>query len=484
MLTFAPDAIDVAPESLQAVSAIPTIRGYRSPPAGVDLGGDQFSGTPQGSATMAGLSGSTRTFVGTGTYLYEYASGSWTDRSRAGNYSAGSSRWRFAQFGDTELAINKATVLQQSSTGAFSNVSNSPKAALMEVCAGFVMLADCDDSGLSITGGPNADQGNRWWCSQIFNAVGSWAPSASTQATSGLLVETEGSITGLRRLMADCVAYKAKSMYLGRYVGPPSVWDWSCVSKDIGCLSHEAIVNAGTAHYFVGDNDIYMFDGSRPAPIGQLIREWFFSRLNRTYAGSIQSLHDRAARLIYWFYPTGSDATLNSVLVYHYDSARWGAFDLTVKEVVETTTAQITYDDLGTLFSTYADLPNIPYDSPFWAASTPVLAYLSSTSYLTSLSSASASMSLTTGYFGDENRVSVCTRLRPRFRIPPTAATLNGSTVMNLGDNNSTGTTGSALQSGRFDVLQAGRYHQFALTFTGACEIEGLVPTLVEQGTE
>lgn len=482
MLKFLPDASDIEPENLQLVSAIPTLRGYASPPSGMSLGIDALAATPQGGALLLKLDGSSRTIVGTATKLYEAQSTSWTDRSRGGNYSIGSGRWRLAQFGNTTLAINLSTVLQSSTTGAFADVANAPKAALMEAAAGFVMLANCDDTGSGLSTAFGAQE-HRWWCSQIFNPTGTWAPSVSTQATTGLLVETPGAITALRRLLNDVCAYKSRSIYVGRYVGSPVVWQWSCVSNDIGCASQEAVVNAGTAHYFVGDDDVYTFDGSRPVPIGAGIKEWFFGRLNRSYASNIRALHDRINSLIYWYYPSGTDGSLTSCIVYHYETRRWGHFDLAVQDVLEAITSTVTYDSLGTLFATYDDLPNISYDAPFWNAATPVLSYFDSSKVLQSLSGTAASASLRTGWYGDEDTVSVVTRVKPRYRIKPSSATCTRRCVMQLGDTVDVGTAATE-HDGRFDVLQAARYHQFDLAFTGRMEIEAVVPKMVAQGAE
>lgn len=479
-LTFGPDLDDVTPGVLTEVSAVPTQRGYAAPPTGVDLLGAVFVGTPQGGALLTQRDGSSRTFVGTSTRMYEFSGGAWTDRSRAGNYAAGTARWRYAQFGDTELAINKATVLQSSTTGALADVANSPKAACMEVVRGFLMLANTDDTGLGITGGPNADDPDRWWCSQSFNAVGTWAPSVTTQATTGKLVATEGAITGLKRLLDECIVYKAKSIYVGRYVGPPVVWEWTCVSQNIGCITQQAVVNAGTTHYFIGDDDIYAFDGTRPVAIGAPVREWFFANLNKPNASLIQSLHDRNAQRIYWFYPTSSD-TLDGVLSYNYVSQKWGASDQTVKDVLETITGTITYDNLGATYATYDAMPDIAYDSPYWIAGTPVLAYISATNYLTSLSGSGTAMTLRTGWIGDETNVTLCDRVKPRFRIAPTSGTLTSEGCMYVGEMATTGPN-STLGSGYFDVLQAARYHRFTLTLSGSSEVEELGERLKPYG--
>ena len=90
---------------------------------------------------------------------------------------------------------------------------------------------------------------------------------------------------------------------------------------------------------------------------------------------------------------------------------------------------------------------------------------------------------MTTGWYGGEDTVTVCTRVRPRYRTKPTAATITPAATFDLGGTVRYGAT-SSINGDRFDVLQAGRYHRFALTFTGAMEVEALVPTLKPQGLE
>lgn len=481
MLTFAPDAIDIAPERLSAVSAVPTMRGYASPPSGVPINQDVLPAASQGAGYLIGLDGTARTIVGTSTKLYEVSGTSWSDLSRVGDYTAGSNRWCFAQFGNTELAINKATQLQSASTGDFANVANSPKASTMDVVEGFVCLGDVDDtgSGLSTAFG---DQPHRWWISQSYNPTGTWAPSVSTRATSGLLVATPGAITRMCRLQNVVIAYKSNSIYVGRFVGPPVELDFECVATDVGSPARDGVVSVGSAHYFVGESDIFRFDGARPEPIGALVKNWFFGRLNRLYQTSIQALHDRAQKRIYWFYPT-TGSTLDSVLCYHYDTQRWGAFDLTITDVLDGVTSTITYGSLGDLYSTYADLPVIAYGSPFWSAVTPALSFIDDGEQLNSLSGTDAAMTLTTGWYGSEEQVSLCNRVRPRYRTKPTSWTVAHDTCMDLGG---TVTMGSAVTNNgdRGDVLASARYHRFTLSCTGSTEIEAIVPTLTPEGTE
>lgn len=482
MLTFAPDLPNTTPEVLTAVSAVPSARGYKSPPSGVTTNSAALSAASQGAGLMFKLDGTTRTIAGTTDALVELSGGTWTDVSRGTAYTAGSSRWRFCQFGNTTFAINKVTQLQQSSSGAFADVANAPKAECMDACAGFIVLGNCDDTGTGLTTG-YGDQGHRWWTSALFSPTTTWAPSVATQATSGLLVDTPGAITCLQHAGSQMVAFKASSIYVGDFVGPPVVLDFNLASDDVGCASGDAVVSVGNTLYFPADDDFYAFSGGSLQRIGSGIREWFFARLNRSYKNTIQALHDKSNNLIYWWYPVESATALTSAVVYHYPTGRWGAFDLTITDVLEAVTSAITYSDIGTLYSTYADLPSIPYGSPFWNANTPVLAYFDATNTLQSLSGVNTAMSLTTGWIGDENVVSLCTRVRPKFRTKPSTGTITNSYVMSLGESASSDSS-STINSDRFDVLRSARYHSFAMSFTGSTEVEAIGPVLVPEGQE
>src|SRR3546814_20634004 len=76
---------------------------------------------------------------------------------------------------------------------------------------------------------------------------------------------------------------------------------------------------------------------------------------------------DKPRDLIYWYYPSAaSSGELDSVLIYNYRTDRWGKQARTITAALQYSSGQISYDDLGTLYSTYDDLPGIAYDSTLW----------------------------------------------------------------------------------------------------------------------
>lgn len=491
MLTFAPDALSTAPEVLTAVSAVPTMRGYASPPVAVNAGLAALAAAPQGAALVIKSDSTRRTFAGTVDAIYEVSAGAWSDVSRVGGYTAATTRWAFGIVGNLSLAINKVTVLQSSTTGDFADVANTPMASTMCVAQGYVILGNCDDTGVAGLATTYGDQPDRIWISPFQDPTGDWdIQDNGGDGVTLRIVETEGAITRVERLNADVVAYKAKSLYLGRFTDDVDVLRFQCVASDVGCPARDAVVAAGSVHYFMGDDDIYAFDGSRPQPISGLLREWLFGsdtvtgRVNLAQISTVQAIHDRRSKLIYWCYAsTGSDV-LDEVVVYHYASQRWGSFEMTVKDVLQAVTDELTIDDLDSLYATIDAMSSAPpVDSPYWTSSLPVLAFFDASNVLQSFSGTGGPMTCTTGFFGSEDTVSLCDRVRPRFRVKPTTCSIAGHTTMALGDATTAAASGD-INGDRFDVLQSARWHKFALTFNSQTELEAITPRLQPEGEE
>jgi hypothetical protein len=480
-MIFAPDSPASAPGVLLEVNMAPTKRGYAAAPSWQDAGYADLAAASNGAALVNKLGGTRRLFAGTTTALYEGSGGTWTDRSRGTAYSTGAVRWQFAQYGDLTYATNISTQLQVSSTAAFADVANAPKAACMDTASGFLMLGNCDDTstGLSTSYGL---QEHRWWCSQLFNPSGTWAPDITTQATSGLLVSSPGPIVAVKALGDQIVYYKSQAMHVGSYVGTPEVWRFERVPVAAGAVSSEAVVAVNNVHYFIGQDDIWRFDGSRPVPISDDIREWFFGEeVNSAYLYLIAGQHDPTTSTIWWWYPSGTDIKLTAALVYNYQSNKWGRVDLALTAPLYVVRSAVTYDSLGSEYYTYDDLPEIAYDSPFWnSGKEQVGGFVSTTLY--TLTGTPGASSFITGWVGDADRWSLADRVRLRYRTKPTSQTLEARALDELG---ATLTSKSCTHNvDRFDLLQNARWHQLKATFTGPVEVEDIAARFKPTGYE
>lgn len=459
MLTFAPDATDIAPEILTAVSGIPTMRGYASPPTAGSALASALAAAPNGGNIVLTSTGASRILVATSAKIYEFGSGAWTDRgSWAGNKSF------FLPFGQEIFAIG--TAQKPTKVAGSLTAVTAPKAAAGDSNEYFMMLGNTDDTsvGLSTSFGAQIDG---WWCSRYADATTAWNPDVTFQCNRGQLADTAGAIIAIRALGDKFVAYKMGAIYLGYYAGPPEVFKFQRITDQIGAYSQSCVIKASDGvHYFIGSENIWRFDGNgAPTPIGDGIREWFFASLDRPNNSLIQGRHDPYNRLVYWHYPGAGGSTINKVLVYHYPTGRFGAFDLTVTQVFNT--------EGGQLFATTSD----------GTAKQLSMVYTDASYVIKSLSAAGTALTMTTNWYGDENQVSLCHRVKPKFRTAFTTGALVHSTSMFIGDTPVVGSSQS-MSNGRYDILMSGRYHRDAHTYTGDGEIELNNGLLIAEGTE
>lgn len=297
-------------------------------------------------------------------------------------------------------------------------------------------------------------------------------------------MDTPGKITAGAALGTFCVAYKATSMYLGQYVGSPIIWSWQRIPGEIGTAGPESVVVMGSQHYFVGPSDFYVFDGTVPQSIGEGVREWFFQNLSLPYRANIVGVADVPRSLIYWYYPSinSTGGALDSVLVYNTSTGKWGKRSLTVQVPVTYVAGAITYDTLGSLYSTYDSLPTTSYDSPFWLTDQTVPGVFQGNS-LYSITGEPGASWMTTGDFGDMTGWSFLARVTPRYRKTPSTGTATNLYRATLGES-ATPDASATLDRSRFDFRRSARWHSVTLRHTGQAVMDGLDVDLRGGSTE
>lgn len=462
---FAPDLdTEIDGVVIDCMDYIPTNKGFTAANSRQSTTLPALAAAATGAYVGKLLDATKRLMVSTATKIYEASTSSWTDRSRVGNYS-GANPTRFTMFGNFILSTNRSEVIQACPSGSnFADIAGAPAAAIIDSCAGFVMALNTSD-------GTYGDRPDGWWCSGLYDHT-TWAPASSTQAANGRLVDTPGALTAGRALGRDFVAYKADSMYLGRYVGLPIIWDWQRIPGTVGCASHEAVVSVNNAHYFVGAQNIYVFDGATVQPIGDKIARWFFSQLNNTYKNNIRGIADASKDLIYWYYPTAS-STLDACIVYNYVSGEWGRISGSIQAPVDFISGQITWDNLGTLGSTWDDLPQVTYDSGFWLADSTQPAIIDTTNTLRTLTGAPTSGYFTVGDVGDLVDYTFLKRVSPRYRITPTTSNAINSYADTLYGPWTVDATAQGNKN-RFDFRRSAHFHRVQINTTGSCAVTGV----------
>jgi hypothetical protein len=482
LLGFTPDAPSVTPGvMLDCTQFIPYDTGMRSAP-GLRTISDALAAACRGGNTLTKLSGSRRVFAGTAAKLYELSGATWSDVSRAGSYTLGATTvWSFAQFGDTSIAANIDNVIQTSTAGAFADQATSPQATIVESVlssgGGFVFAFNTIDA----TYGTSTD---RWWCSAL-NDVTSWTPSVASQATTGRLIGGNGPITAAKQLGADrIVAYKSGSIYTGVYVGPPTVWSWQEIPI-YGCAGVNAIADLGTVHFVVGQEQIYLFDGARPTPVGDgAIRQWWLDNSSGVYRYKTNVRFDRLANLVWIFYvgAASSTGTLDSVIVYHLKTGQWGKADRTVEATMIYNTPGESFDaSAGTSFD--ADVGTFDQTSP----GSNVMSVFTSSHILSALDATPGSSNFTLYDIGDDNMVGRLTGAKLQYMTPPSSASMNAFSSMATGMSVTAGDLQSAYDvpangSNSFPLRQTAKWHRLKFNFTGNVRVTGYDVPLTPAG--
>ena len=236
----------------------------------------------------------------------------------------------------------------------------------------------------------------------------------------------------------------------------------------------------GGAHLFVGNDDIYLFNGTQPQGIGAGIREWFFGDLDPAYTYRICHAYDRDNSLVYFFYPrAGGSGALTGCIVYNHKSNKWGVSHRTVECAVEYISGGYTWNTLP--LTTWDSWPAIAYDSPFWTASSRQSGYIGTDHKIYALSGNSASASFTTGNYGTENAYTLINRVTLRYLVRPTTATMTNFYQEYIGGAWTEDAT-TTESSGRFDVLRSSVWHRVKFTFTGDFEITGVAADVKAAG--
>lgn len=481
LIGFAPDIDSTTPGAVtDCTNVIPTLRGMAGAPTPLDVGVDALADTCHGAAVLTRLDQQRRLFAGTQTKLYELIGTSYTDRSRVGDYTGSSeNRWRFAQFGNASLACNQTEQIQVSTSGAMADITQAPKASIIETASGFVLAFGLN---AAYVGG---DRPDAWACSGIYDHL-TWTPSAGVnQAAFGYLLDTPGDIRAAKRIGKDVAVYKERSLYLGRYVGPPVIWQWDLVAANAGAVSQEAVIDTGTAHLFIGRDDFWLFDGSRPRPIGAPVKEWFFSHSDSVYRYRIRSYFDQFKNIAWWFYPTpGSAGELTDALVYNLNNDRWGRVAIPVQTVLMYQGGETTYDDWppgpATTFDTIIDLP---FDSLAFDTDSSALGLFGADLKIKTMTGPSGDSMIMTGDMGDDINYTTLMEVTPHFTIRPPASSMTHFTRNYAGDTLELRGT-STLTGNRYDALASGRQHRVQLNMTGDYEIVGLDPKASPDGSE
>jgi len=160
------------------------------------------------------------------------------------------------------------------------------------------------------------------WC--VISTPGTWINAAGVGQAGAADVGTVDWIVTAERLGDTLAIYKERSIWLMSYVGLPDIFNFRERISGLGILGQKAIANFGDEHLFVGNDDIYFFNGESIEPVGDPIRRYLFDNMNPLYsARTTIFVAEEENEAIIAFASTASSGNFDKCLVYNYLEKTW-----------------------------------------------------------------------------------------------------------------------------------------------------------------
>lgn len=363
--TFIPDMPPDTPGGiLDALGLYPTANGLRVQNT-TQLRISGITGGPTlGWFSAVFSNGSDYVYAGTAQHLWASSGFQFIENDNSQTFTGLTNPWTFTQVDDYVIATNGVNPVQAVTTpgGQFSALGGSPP------IASIVSSADPGGTGYFVFLFNLLNNPQGWACSGA-GQPNSWPLDTTNLSASGTLGLTQGPVTAAVPLRGGVVAFKGTSFYYGQFIGVPYVWQFQLISPSQGVQGPYAVASAGDTVYFIGNDNIYAFDGFSLYPIPNKVAQWLFSQsMDFNYAENIIATYDSSNDIVNFHYPSlnaSPAGTLDTRLMWHRKSGRWCIDHIVIEGSTQAnlpTRSGTTYGQVTTTYPTYgAILTGITY---------------------------------------------------------------------------------------------------------------------------
>lgn len=147
-------------------------------------------------------------------------------------------------------------------------------------------------------------------------------------------LNNDDEIVGLASLGTRIIVYKRNSITVGWPTpegGNTDPFDWNQDQiRDVGAVSIRTVVDFGTYHIFLGQDNVYIFDGSATIPIAGDLVNYFQETVNKPYIERSFAFALRELRLYCLCVPCGTEEYPSKVFAYNYDEKHWTIWDFSL----------------------------------------------------------------------------------------------------------------------------------------------------------
>ena len=448
---WTPDLPGVAENLSVAKNVVPTALGYNPFPLAVNY---SASASENLNNVFAGkFNATTNIFAGGATKLFKLdgATLAMNNVSKTGNYSA-IVKCNFTQFGDTIISANNVNKLQGYTLGSstlFDDLNASaPVAKYVTVVRDFVVAANLDSGSNS----------NKVQWSNI-NDETNWTPGSTSQSDYQIISDG-GNITGMTGGEFGLILLDRAIVRMS-YIGSPLFFQFDTISRNIGCVEGNSVVQYGGMTYFLGADGFYSCDGTTVTPIGtQKIDAWFYANVNQSQLNSMSSTIDPFRKIVVWEFI--DNFAQNTLLIYNWQVQKWSYCTTDVDVVASSASAGMTLEGLD-LYGNM-DTLTTSLDDALWTGGKFLFAGAKDDKVVT-FTGANSTAQITTGDIGSEI-TSVVTLARPIVDNGSGSVAIASRTLLN--EVPQLGSYTVADSENRVSLRSGGKYHRLSVIPTGS----------------
>jgi hypothetical protein len=465
---WTPDLAGVAQNLSVAKNVVPSALGYNPFPTAVDY---SAAASEDLNNVFAGKFSSTTTvFAGGATKLFKFdgADLSMDNVSKTGNYSS-VVKWNFTQFGNTIIAANNVNKLQGYTLGSsttFDDLSaDAPVAEYVTVVRDFVVASSLD-------GGSNANK-VQW---SNINDETNWTTGAASQSDYQIISDG-GNIHGMTGGEVGLI-FLDRAIVRMSYIGSPLFFQFDTISRGVGCVEGNTVVQYGSMTYFLGADGFYSCDGSTVTAIGtQKVDAWFYANANPSKLNLMSSTIDPFRKIVVWKFI--DNFAQNTLLIYNWQVQKWSYCTTDVDVVASSASAGMTLEGLD-LYGNM-DTLTTSLDDALWSGGKFLFAGARDNKIVT-FTGANSTAQIETGDIGSE-ATSVVTLARPV--VDNGSGSVAISSRMLLSEVAQLGSYIPASNENRVALRSSGKYHRLSLIPTGDrwSNAIGIDIDIIPQGT-
>lgn len=202
--------------------------------------------------------------------------------------------------------------------------SSTLRAQCVELYKGFLFVANTEEDGVLY---PYRVRWSQWQNPRM------WHNNDDGSGLSGYIDvdDTEGRIVAIKRFGDVLYVYKERSIIAFTYTGgEDTVFSKEVVTTKAGLIAPEAIIELPHMHLFVGQDNVYIFDGNTCTPIGDPVKDWVYQNIKTDSTDKIFGYYnEESSDATFSFYSTiNTEDNCDKAMIYNVSQRVWSTREM------------------------------------------------------------------------------------------------------------------------------------------------------------